>query len=201
MQALAVSGTSLMVMSGGHPSPLAWSDRVGARLEDLQQALGEGPCIDAHEWGRPVSEPDLARPTTARWPAFGPAARDAGASSLFSFPLRMGAIRVGALTLHRLTPGELSHDQHADALAVAMVAVSAILVSQAKAPPGSLGPDLEPLIGYGATLHQASGMVSVQLGISVGEALVRLRAHAFACDRLLKDVADDVVARRLRLEG
>jgi hypothetical protein len=42
-------------------------------------------------------------------------------------------------------------------------------------------------------------MVSVQQGISVTEALIRLRAHAFSNDRLLADVAQDVIARRLRL--
>ena len=49
-------------------------------------------------------------------------------------------------------------------------------------------------------VHQASGMVAAQLEIGVGEALVRLRAYAFANDRLLSDVAEDVVVRRLRLE-
>ena len=49
-------------------------------------------------------------------------------------------------------------------------------------------------------VHQASGMVAAQLEIGVGEALVRLRAYAFANDRSLSEVAEDVVARRLRLE-
>ena len=40
-------------------------------------------------------------------------------------------------------------------------------------------------------------MVLVQLGISAEEALARLRAHAFVEQRLLIDVARDVVARRL----
>jgi hypothetical protein len=43
-------------------------------------------------------------------------------------------------------------------------------------------------------------MVSVQLGVSIGEALVRLRAHAFASDRPLTELAEEVVARRLRFE-
>jgi hypothetical protein len=41
--------------------------------------------------------------------------------------------------------------------------------------------------------------VSVQLGVSITEALIRLRAYAFSNDRLLHDVAEDVVARRLRI--
>jgi hypothetical protein len=42
-------------------------------------------------------------------------------------------------------------------------------------------------------------MVSIQLQISVAEALVRIRAHAFAIGSPIGVVAADIVARRLRL--
>jgi ANTAR domain len=48
-------------------------------------------------------------------------------------------------------------------------------------------------------LDQATGMVSAQLGVAIGEAFVRLRAYAYAQDQRLSDVARDIVARRLRL--
>jgi GAF domain len=198
--ALSVSGASLMVIVDDAPLPLAWSGQVAARLEDLQSTLGEGPCVDAHHTGRSVSEPNLAEPRRARWVAFGPAAVDAGAAALFSFPLRLGGVRLGALTLYQTSAGHLSDQQHADAQAVADIAMLTILNSQAHAPEDSLSPDLEMLADYGAEVHQASGMVSVQLGVGIGEALVRLRAHAFAEGRPLADVAADVVARRLRFE-
>jgi hypothetical protein len=51
--------------------------------------------------------------------------------------------------------------------------------------------------GNRAEIHQATGMVVAQLGVSAADALARLRAHAFAEQRLLGDVARDVVARRL----
>jgi AmiR/NasT family two-component response regulator len=53
-------------------------------------------------------------------------------------------------------------------------------------------------MGYRAQVHQATGMISVQLGVGQAEALVRMRAHAFRHRRALADVASDVVARRLR---
>jgi AmiR/NasT family two-component response regulator len=49
-----------------------------------------------------------------------------------------------------------------------------------------------------AEIYQATGMVLMQLEISATEALARMRAYAFAEQRLLIDVARDVVARRLR---
>ena len=44
-------------------------------------------------------------------------------------------------------------------------------------------------------------MVAVQLGVSVGEALIRLRAHAFANDRQLAELAQDVIDRQLRFDA
>jgi hypothetical protein len=49
-------------------------------------------------------------------------------------------------------------------------------------------------------VHQAAGTVSVQLGVGVAEALVRLRAYAFGNDRLLDEVAEKVVGRQLRFK-
>ena len=59
--------------------------------------------------------------------------------------------------------------------------------------------ELETLASSRAEVHQATGMISVQLEVSAAEALVRLRAHAYAEGRTLRDVAADVVGRRLRL--
>ncbi|MBJ7455208.1 MAG: GAF and ANTAR domain-containing protein [Thermoleophilia bacterium] len=197
--ALPVAGASIVLTAGGIPTALASSDAVAARIEELQATLGEGPCADACESGRPVGEPDLAAPRRARWVAFAPAALAAGAAAVFALPVRIGAVRLGALTFYRSRAGDLSDEQHVDARLMADVVAHVVLAIQAQAAPGTLGPALEPLVGHRAVVHQASGMVSVQLGVGVGEALVRLRAHAFAAGRELGDVAADVVARRLRL--
>ena len=73
-----------------------------------------------------------------------------------------------------------------------------MLVLQADAPGGTLAAELEAGADLHYPVHQASGMVSVQLGVSVGQALIRLRAYSFADDRPLADVAASVVARTLR---
>ena len=44
-------------------------------------------------------------------------------------------------------------------------------------------------------------MVSVQLDISVGDALARLRAYAFGVDTPITEVARDVVSRRLNFSS
>jgi len=80
------------------------------------------------------------------------------------------------------------------------VAARWVLEAQAGAPPGAVARELEIGADFHFTVHNAAGMISVQQQISVTEALIRLRAYAFSKDRLLADVAGDVVARRLRPE-
>jgi hypothetical protein len=195
----AMTGAGIMLMSGDVPQgSICSSDAVSALIEDLQYTLGEGPCVDAYEQERPVLEPDLSGAGMSRWAAFTPGAVRAGARAVFGFPLQVGAVRIGALNLYRDAPGPLDDEQHADALVLASVAARAVLGMQAGAPTGMLGAELEGS-DFRFVVHQASGMVSAQLEVSVAEALIRLRGYAFAHDRPLRAVAEDVVARRLRL--
>ena len=195
-----VTGAGVMLMSGEIPrGSLCTTDQVSRLIEELQYTLGEGPCVDAYRHDTVVAEPDLADPATGRWPVFSPPAVQAGARAVFGFPLRAGAVRLGALNLYRDRPGPLSGDQHADALVVADVAARWVLEVQAGAPPDTVAEELEAGADFHFVVHNAAGMVSVQERISVTEALICLRAFAFSHDRLLADVAGDVIARRLRL--
>jgi len=188
-----------MLMSGDMPAgSLCTTNEVSRVIEDLQYTLGEGPCVDAYHEDRVVLEPDLADPDTPRWLAFSPAAVQAGARAVFGFPVRIGGVRLGALNVYQDRPGSLSDDQHADALVMADVVARWVLDVQAGAPPGALAHELEEGGELYFVVHNAAGIVSVQLGVSVTEALIRLRAYAFTNGRLVRDVAEDVVGRRIR---
>jgi GAF domain-containing protein len=190
-----------MLMSGDVPrGSLCSTNDVSQLIEDLQYTLGEGPCLDAYQQNRVVAEPDLADPVTRRWFAFSPPALEAGVRAVFGFPLRSGAVRLGALNLYRDRPGPLTGDQHADALVLADLAARWVLEAQAGAPPDTVAEELEIGADFHFAVHNAAGMISVQAGISVTEALIRLRAFSFSHDRLLADVAQDVIDRKLRLQ-
>jgi hypothetical protein len=195
------TGAGLMLMSGDVPrGSVATTDDVSTLIEELQFSLGEGPCVDAFRLDVPVLEPDLADPAVPRWLAFSPPVIEAGARAIFGFPLQVGTVRLGALNLYADRPGGLTDERHADALVMADIAAQALLIMQAHAPPGALAVELEAGSNFQHVVHQASGMVAAQLGVSVGQALIRLRGHAFGHDRPLRDVANDVVTRRLRFE-
>ena len=203
--ALGVDGICAGLGTGPSGLVLAWGhEAVGTELEDLQFTLGQGPGLDAAA-GSPVLIADLAA-ETARWPGFAPAAAASGVRAVFALPLRVGAISVGALLAHRAIPGPLVDGALADAFALADAVTLLLLHRESTGTDraGSAGDGPEPGWAHPATyraqVHQATGMISVQLGVSLAEALVRLRAYAYADGRLIAEVAADVVARRLRFD-
>lgn len=191
------AGISLMV-DGELRGSAGVSDPGIARVQELQLSLGQGPCVEAWADRRPVLEPDLADST--RWPAFAAGGLEAGVRAVFALPLHLGAIRIGVLALYRGSPGTMTSDELACGLAVADVATRVILALQAGAPEGSVHELLAQEPPHWAEIHQATGMVSVQLEVSLDEAFVRLRAHAFSQGLLLGTVCADVLDGRLRLE-
>ena len=197
-EALDVTGAGLTLMSDHHAVPVSASDHRARALDELQFELGEGPSPDAYSDGAPISEPDLARGGGARWPTFSPPALDIGARGMFAFPLTAGDRPIGVLTLYRDTAGRLTDEQTADSIVVADLLARTMLERQSRGSPGTLADDIGGSNAHRAEVHQASGMIAVQLGVDVSEALVRLRAHAYATERTVVDVASDVVARRLR---
>ena len=197
-----MTGAGIMLMSSDTPhGPLCSTDGVSALIEQLQFGLGEGPCIDAYTEDRPVLEPNLAAPRLTRWLAFTGPVVDAGAKAVFGFPLHVGVIRLGALNLYCDRIGSLTDEQHADALVMADIAARTILMLQADAPPGEIARELEAAADFQYVVHQASGMVAVQLEVSVAQALIRLRAYAFGNGRSLVEVAEAVVSRLLRFDA
>ena len=185
------------------------TDRVSEQLAELQLTLGEGPGHDALTGAAPVLAADLRDEDSARrWPAFTSEARSAGARAVFAFPLMIGAIRAGVIGLYRGSPGPLSSPQLGDCLHLADTATVLLLDSLggSGAAADSTGPGTRPdgqspdLAVHRVEIDQATGMLTVQLGVTASAAFARLRAYAYARDRRLADVAGDIVARRLRLD-
>ena len=193
-----MTGAGIMLMSGDVPQgSICTTNPVSARIEQLQYELGEGPCVDAYHQDRPILEPDLLDPAVPRWLAFAAPALAAGVRAIFGLPLQIGAVRLGALNLYSDQPGMLTDEQHANSLVMADVAAQAVLVLQANAPPGKLAVELEAGADFQDSVNQACGMVSVQLGVTVAHALLRLRSYAFGNDCSLVEVAGDVISRKL----
>jgi hypothetical protein len=203
---LNVSGAWVTVNDGISPGQtMCATDAMSEYLAEVQITLGEGPGHDAMTSGVPVLAADLADGTGRRWTAFGEAALRAGAASVFAFPLRIGAIRVGVLGMYRGRKGQLDFFELGSALILSDIATMLLLdaeTRQADDPLYRAGPvgQSPGLAAHNAEIAQATGMLTEQLSVNITEAFARLRAYAYAQDRRLSDVAHDIVIRRLRLD-
>ena len=200
-----LGGGWLVAARGSDPDfVMCVTDLVGEQLAELQLTTGEGPCHDVLASAAPVLAPDLDdAESIRRWPAFTPAARQLGAGAVFAFPLIVGAIRAGVLGLYRGSPGPLP-DRHLGDLLILADAATVMLLGGAHGDgetEDGAWPDgqAQDLALHRAEIDQATGMLTVQLGVPAAEAFARLRAYAYSQDRRLADVAGDIVARRLRL--
>jgi hypothetical protein len=194
---LPVSGAAVSILVSGAvgQSTVCASDNVAARLDELQFDLGEGPCWDAMSSGSPVLTPNFHRDGRRAWPAFGEAvgsgAETAVVTSVFAFPLSIGSLDIGAVDLYSSNNATLADQQVTEAAELADVAAWQVLRR-------ILGDEAAEQPDYSRReVHQATGMIIAQLDVSVEEASLLLRAHAFAAGRTVRDVANDVVARRL----
>jgi len=191
-------GAAVSLMSGsGAEAVAAVSDEAARHIEEIQFDLGEGPGRDAFDAGRPVLIPDLDD-AFSDWPAYAPAVRGLGVGSVHAFPLQLGASRFGVLTLYAAGPRSMESAELAYCLDVAEAATEALLDRR----PGSDGeapPRVPTSLRFRSEVYQAQGMVMVDLGIGLADALARMRAHAYSTGVDLDALALDIISGRTRL--
>jgi hypothetical protein len=202
LERIPVTGAAISVGTGiAAPWMLVCaSDSTARQLAAIQFDLGEGPHVQAWGTRRPVLAPCIDSDSVPQWPVLGRAAFQLGARALFAFPIIAGHAAVGVVDLYRDSEGPLEADVVADALELAADVAEPALRRAAEAADADQadGADVaEAGMMQRREVHQATGMILAQLDVSAAEALMRLRAYAFATGRSSTDVARDVVARTL----
>jgi hypothetical protein len=196
-RASSLDGAGVSIVDGdGTREPLYASDEVATVIERLQLTLGEGPCVDSSATGTPVLVADLndaGDAVASRWPVFRSEATRVGVGAIFAFPIRIGAIWLGAVDFYRRSPGALSKADLRNALS----SVEEVGLAVLEAPNHYGDPDGPTTTNM--IIHQAAGMVMGQVGSSIEEAMVRLRATAFAEGLAINELAADVVNGRRRI--
>lgn len=180
---------------GGALEPL-WSDPdnlLGTDADDLQDRHREGPSLDATRLGIAVSAPDL-NTLPPRWPSFQPAALRTRVRAVIATPVTLGAAAIGVLAGYRTASGVFSREDKGHFGGFALVAGQLLLQTSRRGAEAEEGP-------HRAEVHQATGVLAVQLGLPLGQAFAVLRAHAREHDRSLLAVAEDVVAHRVFLRA
>ena len=131
VEVMPVSGAGVTVISPGeHPRYVAASDEAALRYENLQDVLGDGPCVAAFDSDAAIVVPDLREET--RFRVFAARAVAEGLRAVFTFPLRHGDERLGALDLYQTKPGPLDPDDMAVAQTLADVASAYLINARAR---------------------------------------------------------------------
>jgi hypothetical protein len=194
--AIPMSGVAVSTLGGFlGPETVSASDALASRLDELQFDLGEGPCWDAVTHGSPVFEPDIRDAPRRRWTTFSEALSNENVGALFAFPLSIGPTRFGALDLYNQTPVELEDEEAKQAGAMAAI-ISRHVLRRAMRLAGELEHEGESRHSRRA-VHQATGFVIAQLGVSPEDAHLLIQGHALARERSMNAVAEDIIARRL----
>jgi hypothetical protein len=198
LAALPITGASISVLDNERwQSTVGTSDSLAAQLDELQFDLGEGPRWECLKTARPVLVPHVDPTSGASWPMFDMAVRALEVGALFAFPLHVGAAVVGVVDMYRSTPGTLDRAAIGRATAIADgIALRAVRLAVGGADNDrSLDTSRNPAMRR--EVHQATGMILIQLDTSATEAFSRLRAHAFSSGRSMLDVSRDVLAHRI----
>lgn len=206
MTVLGVDAAAIsLVFDGASTGTLGSSGNDARALDELQFTVGEGPCLESVSQCAPVMVTDLSDPAEQRWPVYGRAMLDLRIRSVYAMPVVVAGEYVGALDLFSALPIELAAEQFAGAIAAAELAgipvldlLDADMHDAISDPDSTAWTELNALSR--AEVSQATGMLVAQLGIEPAEALLRLRAHAYAAGRAATEVARDILERRLRLE-
>ncbi len=197
---LGVAGVGVTLLDGARLfGQVGASDEIAVGLEWAEFALGEGPRAGAATSRRPVIDPDMVY-AECRYPLFAPAARALGANAIFTFPFCSDASVIGTLSLYNDAPGDLSRVQLGRASMLAEAALAMIRAMVSPCSPAEV-PDRLSHVGRDREgVHQATGMISAQLHVSMADALGALRARSWAANKPLSEISTAVIERRLRLD-
>lgn len=187
----------LLGESDDHLELVASSSQATTVMEVMQLGAGAGPCLECYRSGRAVSLPDLEE--DGRWPEFRERALGEGFRSLHAVPLRLRENTIGSLGLFKSAPGDLAPDDVTAARALADMATIGILHERALREATVAQEQLQRALNSRIVIEQAKGVIAYRRNVDVGEAFAIIRHHARDHGTPLRQVAEQIVARKLSL--
>lgn len=165
-----------------------------AALEQVQERDQRGPGIDACRSGHVVTVPDLAL-AGEQWSGYAAEAARRGLLAVAGIPLRLGGVRVGALSMYAATPREWLEEDVAAATALADVATGCLISASRLREKEQLAAQLQSALDSRVVIEQAKGIVAATEGTTIPEAFELLRRYSRDHNLSLRAVAGDVVHR------
>jgi GAF domain-containing protein len=189
---LEVDGAGLMLAD--ERGQLRWataSDQETQIIEEGQERLGEGPCVNAFAEHAPMAMRDAAK--EPHWGKITDVVTGQEMRAGLSVPVQLEGGPIGTLDLYSAKPRDW--DQAEISAAQVYAALAATLLSQAVGAQvkGRLAEQLQTAFAHRTRIERAKGMLMLQEGIDDAEAFERLRSAARSSQRPLIEVVDEVL--------
>jgi len=177
------------------------TDPVAVQLDELQYALGEGPCVDAADPEGPAYTLSDHMADEPRWPRFGRAAAERGYGSMFAVALLTDNRPVsGALNVYSGGRGALTPTDIDTGLLLATHASLALAHTQAVEVADLRAAQLTRAIETRDVIGQAKGILMQRRGIDADEAYEVLRRTSQQLNVKLFEIAEALARRGRELQ-
>jgi len=194
------AGGLLLVDATGTLQLVASTSEQAELVEVFQLAAGEGPCLECFRTGQSVTVGDIDTEGT-RWPAFRVEALKRGYRSVHATPLRLRGQTIGTMNLFSHHEGALAPEDATVAQALADVATIGILQERSIRNAQLLAEQLQHALDSRIVIEQAKGVLATVLRTSMHEAFAIMRRYSRDRNIPLRQVAEDLVARRLTIDS
>jgi GAF domain-containing protein len=187
---------SVTLLNGQRPTTAAFTGDLALVADELQYALGSGPCTDAARGGEVLLVHDML--TETRWPGYAEAVATKGVRSTLSVPLPVQDDVLGALNVYARRPRAFSGEDAAVAETFASYAAVAVRNAHAYAGAAGLVHQLREAMRSRAVIEQAKGIVMGHRRCTAEEAFDVLVRQSQQVNRKLRDVAAGIVEQATR---
>jgi len=194
----AVEAGLMLADAGGTLHVVASTSERVAEVEEAQLGLHEGPCLVSFRTALPVEVPDIAA-SRSRWPDFAAVAESRGFLAAHAVPLRHRTTTLGGINLFGDRLGALSDRDATLVEAMAQMATISVIQHQIAAKQATVNDQLQNALESRMLIEQAKGVLSQLHTVQVDDAFRMMRTYARSTGTKLRDVAENVVRRRLEL--
>lgn len=173
------------------------SDAAGEALEATQQETGQGPCVDALVRDVTAVCADMGR--DARYADVGPRLVERGVGAVLGVPIRVGGGPIGALNVYVNQPHAWADDEIAALETYGSLLGQLLTAALLAAQHGRLADQLQYALDNRVVIDRAVGFLMGRHREDDVAAFNRLRRAARDRQRRVSDLAEDVLAERIRL--
>ncbi|MDQ0767899.1 hypothetical protein QF031_000648 [Pseudarthrobacter defluvii] len=173
------------------PTTVAGSSKRAVELDEIEQDLGDGPCIAALRQMTPVVIDHVA--ADKRWPELDRSFADAGVHSSLGIPLEISGTARAALNFFASKPRAFTPDVYDKALGFAAAAHDTLRLSVRINTAENRAEDLEAAMQSRTAINLACGVIMAQNRCSQAEAMEILTKVSSNRNRKLRDVATELI--------